>query len=391
MTRGRLFIAKIVLLLLPFAVPLAFPVLVLWSSGEFISQEQVIQRQSRGGDDLIVGLAFSNPWRTFKLEAALQRQPQILVLGSSRCEPIRSTWFKNPASWYNASMGVSVLWHQEEFLRRFRSHALPRLLILALDQWDFNGNSSPIDSVDPRDPYFHTAQEPLRLIQERWKEIYNLYDTGRFKISDIMNNALGGRYIGLTAMTQRAGFRNDGSRIDPAMFDVESPAPGAHDPDYKTAMERIAGGATPGSSRYEHGATISEVRVATLVSLLAFCKKNHIHVAAFMPPYAHKVIEVMRSKGDAYGYFFALNERLQPLFKQHDFTLCDFSDIQHLGFPDSEVCWSDGYHSSEKTYLKIVIELAKVDSRLRQEVDLPRLEAILAASTAPFAVHDDPR
>jgi len=386
MTEARLFIAKAALLLLPFAIPLAFPTFVLWGAGEFVSQEQIIHQQSRGGDDLIVGLAFSNPWRTFKLEAALQRQPQILVLGSSRSVPLRGTWFKEPSKFYNAGMGVSVLWHHEEFLRRFPIHALPRLLLLDLDQWDFNDNSSTTDSTDRRDPYFHSAQEPLHLIQERWKEIYQLHREGRFSTSEIFRNALGGRYLGLTAVTQRAGFRNDGSRVDPHMFNTTSPAPGLHDPAYETAIQRIMAGATPGNSRYEHGTTVSDERLDTLLSLLSFCQDHHIHVAAFMPPYAHKVIEVMRAKGDSYAYFFALNGRLQPLFKQHGFSLSDFSDIQSLSLPDSEVCYSDGYHSSEKTYLKLLIELARADGHVSAAVDLPALEALLLRSTAPLAV-----
>ncbi len=378
------FLLKCAALLLPFAIPLAFPALALWGAGEFVSQEEVLRRQSEESTDVITGLAFSNPWRTFKLDAARHRRAEILVLGSSRAMPLRSIWFEQPTQFYNACMGVSVLWHHEEFLRRLPQDALPKLLILDLDQWDLNENSSTVDSKERVDPFQHTAQEPLRLIQERWKEIYRMYNEGRFTLSDIVSNLFDRRFIGLTALTQRAGFRNDGSRVDPAMFDTAHPAPGVHDPEYKDAMNRIEKGSTPGTSRYEHGREVSAERLATLRSLLAFCKDRDIHVAAFMPPFAHKLIEVMRTKGADYAYFFKLNDTLQPIFRQHGFTLLDASDIHSLGLDDIEVCYSDGYHSSEKAYLRILIELARADKEIRARVNLAALETLFEKATAPL-------
>jgi hypothetical protein len=386
MTPAHQFLLKCSALLLPFVVPLAFPVFVLWGAGEFVSEEEVLRRQGTEKTGVVTGLAFSNPWRTFKLNAARHRKSETLILGSSRAMPLRSVWFKHPSQIYNACMGVSVLWHHEEFLRRLPQNSLPKLLILDLDQWDLNKNSSTIDSNARVDPFQHTAQEPLRLIQERWMEIYRMHSEDRLEIGAIVQNIFDNRYIGLTAVTQRAGFRNDGSRVDPAMFNTAHPAPGVHDPEYSDAMSRIAAGAMPGSSRYEHGCEVSAERMATLRSLLAFCKDRGIHVAAFMPPFAHKLVEVMRSMGDAYAYFFQLDDKLQPLFREHGFTLVDASDIRSLGFDDVEVCYSDGYHSSEKVYLRILIELARADSEVRVRVDLPVLEALLKSALAPLIV-----
>ena len=388
MNSHRLFILKCAALLLPFLAVLGFPAFVLWSSGEFVTQEEILKRQRADASDVIVGLAFSNPWRTFKLDAARHREAETLVLGSSRAMPLRSVWFKNPSNIYNACMGVSVLWHHEAFLRRLPPEGLPRLLILDLDQWDFNENSSPVDSKERADPFQHTAQEPLRLIQERWKEIYRLHSEGRFTVASLTRNLFDHRYIGLTALANGAGFRNDGSRVDPDMFQTTTPAPGVHDPDYKDAMARIAAGGTSGTSRYEYGTTVSADRVATLKSLLSYCKEHRIHVAAFMPPFAHKIVAEMRSRGAAYSYFFQINGTLQPLFRDMGFTLVDSSDIWSLGLDDVEVCYSDGYHSSEKGYLRILIELARADSEVRGRVDLPALEDLFERAKGPLAVPD---
>jgi hypothetical protein len=68
--------------------------------------------------------------------------------------------------------------------------------------------------------------------------------------------------------------------------------------------------------------------------------------------------------------------------------LIDASDIRSLGLDDAEVCYSDGYHSSDKTYLRLLIELARIDVKVRASVNLPALEALYARASAPLIVPD---
>ena len=387
MPSAKQFLGKCALLLLPFAAPLSFPALVLFGSGEFTSQETIIHRQQYEPDEVMVGLAFSNPWRTFKLEATQQRKPAILALGSSRIMPLRGRWFRQPERFYNASGGISVLWHFEEFLRRISATDGPKLLIIALDQWDLNGNSSPIDSKDRSDPYYHKEQEPLRLLQDNWQNIYTLLAAGRIPMHRVLSNLISGHSIGLTAIQDHGGFLNDGSY--PPQPSIVAAAHGLTDPlFYSYALARIETGATPGSSRYEHAQHIDPERLDTLRSLLNYCQTRRIHLIAFCPPFANQITQVMKNRGDSYGYLNEINPLLSPEFQSRGFTFKNFADMRTLSLTDADACYPDGYHSSDKTYLKILIDLAEADSKLNGQVDLKRLKTMFNESTVPCIVRE---
>jgi len=74
----------------------------------------------------------------------------------------------------------------------------------------------------------------------------------------------------------------------------------------------------------------------------------------------------LKADKESFSYVFKLEPKLQPLFEKYGFHLFDFSDASLMGATDEEMI--DGIHGSEKTYLRILIEMAKTDSILNSYV-----------------------
>ena len=72
---------------------------------------------------------------------------------------------------------------------------------------------------------------------------------------------------------------------------------------------------------------------------------------------------------------FLTQSKTQNLFQQYGFGSFNFFDLAALGAPDSEAV--NGYHVSEKSNLRALIQMAEADPTLQKTVDLKRLKLLL--------------
>ena len=262
---------------------------------------------------------------------------------------------------------MSFLWNFKEFIKSIPPGQTPKLLIVGLDQWEFNSNWEPKEWRN--EPFDFVAQEPLALAQQLCAPIYRHWQTGSLAPGQLLANSASNRLIGLTANINHSGFRYDGSH-------AETQIPAELSERFADAFGRIAAG----SNRFEYGQNVSEARVAILRDFIELCHERGTHVTAFLPPFPHQVFETMRSHGEDYAYAGRIYETILPLFEKYHFTLQDYSDINWLGASDSETL--DGFHGSEKAYLRLLIHLAARDMKLRERIDAGDLERNLGDSNS---------
>lgn len=172
----------------------------------------------------------------------------------------------------------------------------------------------------------------------------------------------------------RNAFRNDGSYTWASY--VADPTDSRHeDHGFRNTLDRIA----KGNRRFEYGARVSAAALAEVDALLNDCRTRGIHVVAFLPPFANQVLRAMQARPADYGYLAGIVPGLEPLFRRHGFVLGDFSDLATLGASDRETI--DGFHGSEKAYLRLLLRLADRDDRLRARLRDPAwLQARLNAA-----------
>lgn len=367
------FFWKLLIYLVPFAVVLLVPATVLVVTGEFTPVGWIIELQASSPTPVLFGRAYSDPTARYKLASVVQRRPEIMALGTSRILAVRSTFFSENASFFNAGNGVTRLRHFRPFLQRIPPGAEPKLILLGLDQYLFNAR---FDSLSPDGMEDNWAGD--RKIQdvffESWIQVYRDYFERKFALADLTKSR-GEKRVGLNAVVHANAFRNDGSYTW-AQYVADPWNPKNEDYEFRNTLDRIANG----YRRFEYGEHVSEAAVAELEKFLEDCKSRGIYVAAFPPPFAHLIYAKLRSMPVEYGYLRELEPWLRPVFAKFGYSLLDFSDLAAVGASDRETI--DGFHGSEKAYVRLFLNMIENDPILRGvSRDPAYLRARLEAAT----------
>jgi hypothetical protein len=69
-------------------------------TGELSNPDKIISYQSK--NNILYGLAYSNPVKYFKLKNVEYKKPEIISLGTSRVLQFRDFFFKKPGLFYNS-------------------------------------------------------------------------------------------------------------------------------------------------------------------------------------------------------------------------------------------------------------------------------------------------
>lgn len=348
---GR-FACKLLLFMLPFLLILAAPAAVLLASGELTSVERIIALQSNAQGPILFGRAYSDPTPRYKLQSVLQRNPQVLVLGTSRVLAIRSTFFRKGVAFFNAGNGITRLGHLRLFLQRLPPESTPQVIVLGVDQYFLNGNFDGL-VADDMESLWSSDRSADDIMISSWLDIYRDYAQGKFSLNQLIAPTSEYR-IGVNARVHVNAFRNDGS-YHWGQYVSDPTNPNNPDHNFQNTLDRIA----RGDRRFQYAEHVSEANLVELDLFLAECKKRGIYVTAFLPPFAHAVYERMRSMSREYGYLRELPSRLRPVFAKYGYRISDFSDLATLGAPDVETI--DGFHGSEKAYARLFVHLIEAD------------------------------
>jgi hypothetical protein len=373
------FIFKIFILVFPFIL---IPLSILKLSGELTPIHDVVNLSARNSRPVLYGPAYSDQAVRYKLLSTINTHPDVIALGTSRVMQFRRNFFKNDIKFYNAGGGVDKVEHFSLFLNQVLIEAKPKIIIIGLDQYFFN--QSWIDSYGSNyKERLLVDTSPEVIIQTSTLKIWQDIFSGKFSRRSLFGPSEENMLIGLNAIENHNGFRNDGSYLY-GSFISDPDNPQNKDYLYRDTLSRIASG----TSRFEYGTDLSPTALTDLALFLDECDKHEIYVVGFLPPYADAIYQKMSTMPEQYAYMQKIMPALMPIFDKHGFTLFDFSNITTVGATDAEIV--NGFHGSEKSYLRLFMIMAQNDPILnRFSADIYYLQTKLDETKSDFIVFDD--
>jgi|GEM_PF-304109 len=378
---GRL-LTRACAFLVPLALLLALPTFIIFKSGEAYTSPQLARLQSEP-EPTIIGLAYSGG-NGFKLESILAREPKILAAGTSRSMGFRDIFFRNPRDFYNAGGMVVFLPHALKLLKILPKGALPKVLILGLDQNFFNPAWAPLPeevaNAERNMKGGGDARRLFTLIFQRWPNLLSDWRKGSFAWSNVLSDKLQlpglpvFKGIGLSARASGEGTLRDGSHLYGYVFLQGSKK---RDPEFSETIYRIR----KESGRFEPGDKVGEKSLEQLGELADFCRDSGIHLVSFLPSFAPKIWNYMQ-ESRKYSYMQGLSLMLDEVLKGRGFKVHDFSVATSFGASDEE--FIDGFHPSEVTYARMILKISEIDPVLASYVDRAALESRLGSRPNPY-------
>jgi|OM-RGC.v1.003921129 hypothetical protein len=210
-------VARYVAIVIALFVAAFIPLLVVlewagWRLGATIPLSTIASEQSQ--TERVVWLGSFKDYAPYKLERIKRVQPEVLLVGSSRCGQARAQMFR-PYVAYNACLTAWPLTHVVDFIDRATRVAKPRIVIVALDYFLFGD-------------FLAEAWQ-----KERTMDFSQGLDSHRRKLHDVADFVIrnngdrdailaavtapqtepvdGNRLVGTEAIRGKFGFRQDGS------------------------------------------------------------------------------------------------------------------------------------------------------------------------------------
>lgn len=373
------FLVKLALFAAPILMYLALTAAIPLYAGEFAAVEDVAARQS-AGEPILYGPAYRDNYYVFKLASTIRRRPDVLVLGSSRSMQFRAGLVARNERFYNAGGAAQSIFEARRFITDLPDGALPRLLLVGLDQPWFNSR---------------TEANGLSRIQhqieaERGAAANRAMNTSRFFFWDLCQGKIplrqllrrqdplyGRTAVGIAAAVRGAGFREDGSYQYGTVLNPEPV-----DRRLAEGYQRLRDDA----GHLTHGDAVAQQNLDEVDALLTLSRARGMDVVGFAPPYAPGIYRAMAEDG-RHTYLARSAASLAAVFARRGFRFFDFTDAAAAaGAADDDMI--DDVHPSEfvclKMYLTMLESLPGVLGRysdsgfLRERASTPRVHRLLA-------------
>lgn len=331
------FIKKILCFVLIIGFIYSIPLFLLFFSGELYPLDYICYLSEKNHNS-VVGLAYTEIKSPYKLRMAQKVNPDVLALGTSRIMAVSSEWFNPNYSFYNAGGGIVELSDVPVFLSELKKQ--PRLLLLNLDQFNFNKNASFRKSAS-----YGYQYAPGDILRANTKKVLKDFYKKKFAITDLFDTDK----IGMTACAKSDGYRQDGSRqmmsycLHP---EIQS------DFKFENTFARI----DEGRDRFEYSEDVDSSTVQDIRHIISYCSAHKIKLIAFLPPFAPSVWNYLM-KDQRYSYMTKIADSIRDFFDQDNYYLYEFNSGDDVGSPDYE--FIDGFHGYFSTYLRMLIKMKK--------------------------------
>lgn len=374
-------ILKLLLYFSPFILIAFFVIPVLYISNELMPVDDVIKNQLSNNKAYLYGLAYSNQDAYYKKELLIQSKPTVLALGTSRVMQFRSYFFAKDAKFTNAGGGIANIYQFIPFFENISSAVKPDIIIIGLDQYFFNDNWNDNNRFDPKSykRSLNNIPTATSIITDSSYALFKDILKRKVKLKQLASFS-GEQKVGMSAIMNSDGFRNDGSYRYGSR--VTSPQK-LDDYQFRDTFNRIK----CGNNRFEYGSYVSKSAVNELDSILSYCKKKNIYVIGFLPPFAPSVVDRMKKEGVKYKYLWQINPIVTPIFERYKYKFFDFTDMTEFGSTDRE--FIDGFHGSDITYAKIFVSMSKSVSLLNKYSNLSQLEFLMSHPVNDIMIVDD--
>lgn len=361
-----------------FALPLGLPVLLLSGvmlyTGESLPLAWVVAAQ-QADPATLYRPQYGNRDFPYKRLSAESRQALVLALGSSRVLQMRAGLLTQaPDAFYNAGAPAWQLREVTAFVAQL-GYA-PDVLLLGIDAPWFNpayvGDESAGVTLTPPNAF----QQVFAVNRSVMQDVLAGRAPDWARLLRRQNPDDGMTALGLKAIQNGHGFRADGSELYGDFLVgrfLHQPTERARHLDWMRA----------GQEMYVYGSRPSAAALADFSALLDLCAARGITVIGFMPPYAPTLYAEMMANGQ-HAYLPALSAALADLFAARGLPFLDLSDGGRFGSDDD---FFDGWHGSERVYLRVYLALLEAaPEALGWATDAAALRAIDAAAPETWRV-----
>ena len=338
----------------PLAGIIALAAVSLSIVGELTTPEDVLARQKSGRVLFEQMYQPKNNYPAYKLLASVQHRPEILALGTSRILSLRSEFIRGSKRFYNGFINGAPVGVMRGFLEHLPADALPRVLILDIDPWWFREKAT----IQPK-PGYYQASSQMEILDLDWRK-------GLYLLTQRWAMRAGPNLIGGSARLNKSGLKEDGSTYhDSRLFD--------RDPNL---LEKQLNDVRQGTdfSFLDGSVGVSQKSVDEMQRLLDYCSAHHILLIAYSSPYHPKVYELLRNL-PRQAYIWHVQATLRPMFHKAGAALFDLQNPAEVGCPASE--FLDIGHESEVCTARVVIAMAKRDTRAASIFDSEKIQAYL--------------
>jgi hypothetical protein len=302
-----------------------------------------------------------------------------MTIGSSRVPQFRSELLNlNPDAYYNAA---APAWQLEEITRLLHTmNHRPDILILGIDDAWFNAGYAGDPIVQPPiSDYARFFIINRDFIQAVIQDVMNggTFDMDISKLlARVEPGGSGGIAIGMRAIIDGHGFRNDGSEqygdFLVAQHLWQPNLRGLH-------MEWF----DKGEDMYVRGAVVDTTAIQQLQEILDFAQENDILLIGLYPPYMPSLLEKIADSPD-HTYLHDSTSQVAALFAEYNFPYFDFHNGADGGATDED--FFDGWHPSERIAAQIFIHITRAVPELQPYTDTETLQNIINSATDTFRV-----
>ncbi len=375
---NKTYLLSIALFLIPAAGLFGLNYLYLRNTGEFLSLQEIVERQQTGSGFCIYGSALHQDTIPYKLAGYAARLPQVTVIGSSLTLQYRERFFRGPFfslsgtmdNTANGALLPSLLLAQHK----------PDLLLLGTDVWWFQQDVSP---------YRRThldLSDADRFTLEKVAQPFSWLLQGKISLTEYLRTALRGAPesgpcgIGVFAQERRRGSGPDGSYYYTSAItgeDLQGTSPG-----FLGQLDEIR----ENRGHFVYGTGVSQQSMDDFVHMVKELEDAGVTVVPILEPFAPKVFAEMQRHPDAYRYIDALREE----FRARGIAVFDFLDPRSIGASDCE--FIDGIHMGDVASARLLRALynSSRDPHVRSLINTQEIDATIK-SNAGFAMAKDQR
>jgi hypothetical protein len=362
------FLTLIIFFSAPLLITFLLPFLILYHSKEnFVDIDNFILNNSN--KEYLVGYLYNEKnYSYLKFQSICERDKvDVLALGSSRVLQFREEMFIKP--FFNAGYTIGRVSDFSVFLSKIPDSKLPKYLLLGLDQWMFNKTWNKINKPKLTLDWSRNSSMSIESGFNATIKFYKDIVKGKIDLTHLFQERPNdnSELIGLNAILNHTGFRNDGSMYYGKQIErlLKSDSVN-YDFIYKESFDRIK----KGNNRFEYGEEIDSKAISDLDSFLSYCNAKGIKVIGIIQPYSDKVFtEMIISKN--YKYIDKLSSHINPVFNKYNYEIYSYNSTKKCDSSDTEMI--DGFHGGEVVYLRMILDILSQNSELNSVCDLKRL------------------
>jgi hypothetical protein len=346
-------------------------------TGEAFTPSQVAVLQQEDKDILWLGPL--KDWAAYKIARAKEQQPEIVIIGHSRCNQFRSAMFL-PYKMYNSCLTAWLPSQIYTVIDSITKTSHPKIVIFALDYFMFSDDYARGYTVNAAMDYssgivrhIHQMGTFLRGLSnpERMMAVLSAPEPDTYHDPDTAAG-VDSQLLGYEALRAKAGFRYDGSFLYP--YGERQQAPEINKDPAKYVTQSFPG-----------GATMNQEQLAWLQKIASLGKQRGITLVALQLPFLAPAIHFIDTD-PAYHPYAAIWREFESEATRDALSKLGifFYDTTRDPVSEDERYFVDPAHPNEAGDLTILLHLLDQHAEFRglfPRIDVDRLRQELNAAT----------